>query len=51
VATSEPGRALVIETGFVAPGREGTLGFFLRATNYLAVHMLGGVVLLRKSAQ
>jgi len=44
-------RALLMNTSSVAPGREGNLGLFLRAMNCLAVHMLWGVVLARKSAQ
>jgi len=42
---------LFIETGSEAPGREGNLGVFLGATNCLAVLMLFGEILARKSAQ
>jgi len=38
-------------TGFEASGRERNLGVFLGATNCLAVQILFGVVLVRKSAQ
>ena len=44
-------RALLLDTRSVAPGKEGNLGVFLGATHRLAVHILWGVVLVRKSAQ
>ena len=44
-------RAWLILTGSEVPGREGNLGVFLGATNCLAVQMLFGEVLARKSAQ
>jgi len=43
--------ALLIATGSVASGRVGNLGVFLGATNCLAVQMLFGEALARKSAQ
>jgi len=43
--------ALLIVTGLEAPGREGNLELFLGAKNCLAVQMLFGEVLERKSAQ
>jgi len=42
---------LLIVTGSQAPGREGNLGVFLWATSCLAVQMLFGEVLVRKSAR
>ena len=43
--------ARLMETGSEAPGREENLGVFLGATSFLALHMLFGEVLARKSAQ
>jgi len=45
------GGALLIATGPEALGREGNLGVFLRATSCLAVQMLFGDALARRSAQ
>jgi len=42
---------LFTATGFKASGREGTLGVFLGATRCLAVQILFGGVVARKSAQ
>jgi len=42
---------LLIATGLEVLGREGNLGVFLGATSCLAVHMLSGEVIARKSAQ
>jgi len=44
-------RALLIDTGSVALGSEGNLRVFLGATNCFVVHILWGVVLVRRSAQ
>src|ERR1700712_407773 len=44
-------QAFVVDTGSSAPGMGGKRGVFLGVTNCLAVHMLCGVVLARKSAQ
>ena len=43
--------AWLIMIGAEAPGREGNLGVFLGTSNWLAVQMLFGEILARKSAQ
>jgi len=40
-----------MDNGSVTPGRDRNRGVFLGATNCLEVHMLGDVILVRKSAQ